>query len=105
MNETGSYCKISQYIQIIDKSSGKYRVLKTIGCSSDREKIVNFKKAAYQWIKDSYNQIEIDFLDERQVAEQYLERINQINIIGRDLLLGKIYDGIGFDILNEELFK
>ena len=92
-------------IQIIDKSTGRYKVKKTTGSSDDKEEIKKLKQAAFNWLKDSNNQTEIDFLHERRLAESYLESIEQINIIGTDLLLGKIFNDIGFNSLNEPLFK
>ncbi|MDP2364718.1 MAG: transposase, partial [Ignavibacteria bacterium] len=88
-------------IQVNDKSTGKYKVVKTIGCSSSSTEVERLKKIGYQWIKESNKQIEIDFLNELQVAEDYLNRINQIKVKGTDLLLGKKFDEIGFGSMNE----
>lgn len=92
-------------VQIIDKSSGKYRVLQTIGCSSDIKEILKLKRLGQQWLKERQKQTEIDFENERRQAEKYLSSIKQINVKGTELLLGKIYNQIGFGSLNEELFK
>ncbi|MBM2814975.1 MAG: transposase [Ignavibacteria bacterium] len=92
-------------IQIIDKSSGKYKVIKTMGCTDDIFEIERYHKAGLQWIIDRNKQIEIDFLNERQIAEVFLNNIKQIKVIGTELLLGKIFDEIGFNRLNEELFR
>jgi transposase len=92
-------------IQIIDKSSGFYKVIKTIGCSSEYSEIVQLRETAKQWIKGSTSQVEIDFINERKLAENYLNSIKQINVIGTDLLLGKIFTEIGFGDLGEPIFK
>jgi len=50
-------------------------------------------------------QLEIDFNNEEQIAESYLNNIEQINVVGSELLLGKIYDEVGFNEMNEPLLK
>jgi transposase len=102
-NKKNKSGKIS--IQIVDKSLGKYKVLKTIGCSSDLAEIEKLNKTGEQWIKDRLGQAEMEFWDERAIAEAYLNSIEQIKVIGTELLLGKIFDEIGFGAINERLFR
>jgi transposase len=92
-------------IQIIDKSSGFYKVIKTIGCSSEYSEIVQLRETAKQWIQERTSQVEIDFINERKLAENYINSIKQINVIGTDLLLGKIFNEIGFGDVSEPIFK
>jgi transposase len=92
-------------IQVIDKSTGKYRVVKTLGCCSNKPEIEALKKAGRQWIQSRQNQIEIDFYDEKKLSEAFCNSINQINVVGTELLLGKILDEVGFDSLQEPLFR
>ena len=47
-------------IQVIDKTSGNYKVLKTIGSSSDKQKIDTLFSEGQHWIKNYSNQIEMD---------------------------------------------
>jgi len=92
-------------VQIIDKSSGKYKVLKTIGSSSVSTQIDKLVEIGNQWIKDKIGQKEIDFTNEIDYANHFLENINQISIVGIDLLLGKIFDEIGFNQIPDPIFK
>lgn len=92
-------------VQIIDKSTGKYKVIHTVGCSSDSIEIDKFIKAGKKWINDKLKQLEIDFLGEEQIIENSLNAIEQINVIGSEMLLGKIYNEIGFNILQEPLLR
>jgi hypothetical protein len=48
-------------IQVIDKSNGKYKLLKTIGSSSDQLKINQLVIDAEVWLKKHQRLIEIDF--------------------------------------------
>lgn len=92
-------------IQIIDKSSGKYKLIKTIGSSADKQSIKNLVSAGKDWINSRLKQAEIEFSDEKQLYNSFFTSIEEINVAGIDLLLGKIYREIGFDALNEELFR
>ena len=37
-------------VQVIDKSRGKYRVIKTVGCSSDEKEIAELYETGKKWI-------------------------------------------------------
>lgn len=54
-------------VQIIDKSSGKYRMIKTIGSSSDANEITQLVEQAQAWIKEQQKQYYFEF--ERPNAE------------------------------------
>lgn len=92
-------------VQIIDKSSGKYRMIKTIGSSSDPNEVARLFREGEAWIKSRIGQTEIDFTDEIQITRQILDNIEQITIHGTELLLGKIFDEIGFNFIPDTLFR
>lgn len=92
-------------VQIIEKKSGKYKYLKTIGSSSDKEIIDSLYKEGKEWIKTRVGQTEIDFVDDREQAAKFIGSIKEINVIGTELLLGKVFKEIGFDKVREPLFK
>ncbi len=92
-------------IQVIDKSSGQYKLLKTIGSSTDKAEVEKLYIDGLDWIKNYISQSEIDFFDETSQINSLLNNIAQIDIIGTDLLLGKIYDEIGFSELPEPLLR
>ena len=92
-------------IQIIDKSSGKYKMIKTIGSSKNPIEIENFVQKGRVWIKEKFGILEIDFNNKRQTTKQFLDNIEQIHISGTELLLGKLYDEIGFNKIQDEYFK
>ncbi len=48
-------------VQVIDKSSGKYKVVTTIGSSSDPDEVKNLVQKAKQWIQHKLGIIELDF--------------------------------------------
>jgi transposase len=92
-------------VQIIDKSSGVYKVLQTIGSSGDELQVNNLVNQGQLWIKHRIGQIELDFDNEKQLLEQLLSGIQQISIAGTGLLLGKIFDEIGFNQIEDSLFR
>lgn len=92
-------------VQVIDKSSGKYKMLKTIGSSSDEDEIAKLVKIGENWIKTKTNSLEFDFGGHRRLTENVLNNIKQVNISGTSLLLGKLFDEVGFNKIEGELFK
>ncbi len=91
-------------VQVIDKSLGKYKVIKTIGCSQNSNEVKTLVEEAHQWIKNRQGILEFDFSG-REKAEHLIENIEEITTIGTTLLLEKIYNSIGFNEINDEIFK
>lgn len=92
-------------IQVIDKSSGKYKVIKTIGSSVDDREIDFLFKQGESYIKKHTGQIEFDFHNADEMFSRFISGIKEVNVIGCDLLLGKIFDEIGFGEVKDEVFK
>ncbi len=95
-------------IQIIDKSRGKYRVVKTVGSSSDSSEIERLFKLGYEQIANIVGQQQIDFdVKQKDVFREQLKQINssQIRVIGPELIFGKLFDKIGFNKIEDELFR
>lgn len=92
-------------IQVIDKSSGRYKLIKTIGSSSDKNEIELLLKQGQQYIQQYKGQSVFDFNNTDELFSTFLSGITQVNVIGSELLLGKIFDEIGFNQIAEVLFK
>lgn len=92
-------------IQVIDKSSGRYKLLKTIGSSSDRIQIDKLIEEARNYIKEIKKLNEFDFSNSNQFIQNILENIRALKLSGIDLVLGKIFDEIGFNKIEDNLFK
>ncbi len=93
------------YVQVIDKSSNKYKVLKNIGSSFNESEIQNLISKGKKWINDKLGIQELDFSNSKTQIEQFLSSIEQLRLIGLELLLGKLFDEIGFNAINSEFFK
>lgn len=92
-------------IQVIDKSSGKYKLLKTIGSSSELNQIDKLVLEAQNYIKEIKKLNEFDFSNSNQIIQNVLENITALKLSGIDLVLGKIFDEIGFNKIEDSLFK
>lgn len=92
-------------IQVIDKSSGKYKLLKTIGSSSELNQIDKLLLEAQNYIKEIKKLNKFDFSNSNQLIQNVLENITALKLSGIDLVLGKIFNEIGFNKIEDSLFK
>ncbi len=95
-------------IQIIDKSSGKYKVAYTVGSSSDPAEIEYLWRKAYTMIPSLIGQTSLDFYSkETSNMIQSLREVqtDQVHVDGPEKVFGKIFDDIGFGIIKQELFR
>ncbi len=85
-------------VQIIDKSRGKYKVIKTIGCDKTRREEDLMILLANTKLKriSGHQTLFVDHDD--LVVENFVNSTanNHLQIIGTELILGKIYSKIGF---------
>ena len=92
-------------VQVIDKSRGRYKMVKTIGSSSDPFQIKELVRRGESWIKNHDGQKEIDFNNSKSSAETFLNHIEQIRPSGTTLLLSPIFDQVGFGQIRDPLFR
>jgi transposase len=94
-------------IQIISKSAGKYKVIKTIGCGKSEQEIMKLLYLGKQEIERLSMQPKLFVSELDVVVEEIFSNINnaQIRTIGPELIFGKIYDFIGYGQINEDLFR
>lgn len=92
-------------IQIIDKSRSVYKVIKTIGSSSDANEIENLFQQGTEFIRKYGGQTELDLDNEKIRTSQILDNIEQITVIGTELLLVSVFNEIGFWQIQDPLFR
>ena len=92
-------------MQVIDKSNGRYHMLRTIGSSVDVSEVERLVTEGKNWIKKHTGVQELDFTDYRHQTELVLKGLEEISVYGPELLLGKLFDEIGFDQIQENLFR
>jgi len=94
-------------IQIINKSSGKYRVVKTVGCGAQRHELERLKVIARQEIEQLEKQPSLFSSENDELIEATISSLHNSSIrtVGPELIFGRIYDHIGFGQIKEELFR
>lgn len=94
-------------VQIISKSTGKYKVLKTIGCAHTEQEIEKLVYLSKQEIARLSNQLELFVSEKDVIIEQAFSTLSNASIktIGPELIFGRLYDQIGYNQIDEELFR
>lgn len=92
-------------VQIITKVNGKSKLVKTIGSSSDKKVIIDLVKQGHQFIASFGGQQTLDFSNESSLLKSVFQNINSHTEVGTELLLGKIFDSIGFSSVTDAIFR
>lgn len=94
-------------IQIISKQRGKYKLIKSIGSSKDEQEIQKFILLGRQEIERLNAQSKLFVSENDSIIEQVFESLGNASIktVGPEIIFGKIYDGIGFNKIKEDLFR
>ena len=94
-------------VQIITKSGGKYKVVKTIGSGKSEQEIQKLWFLGKQEMERLNFQPKIFVSESDTIIENIFEALNNasIRVIGPELIFGKLYDKIGFGEIEEDLFR
>ena len=95
-------------VQIIDKSSGKYKVVKSLGSSKNKHEVEALYKRAIQMMPKLMNQPVLNFSysnKDKEILDYMSNNEIIIRTVGPELVLGKIFDSMGFGAIKEELFR
>jgi len=94
-------------IQIISKERGRYKVVKTIGCATMWRDIEKLEHKAKQEIKKITGQAVLFFSEQDRAVKKAFDSLknSSIRTVGPELIFGKIFDYIGFNAIEEELFR
>lgn len=92
-------------VQVIDKSQGKYRVVKTIGSGATEEEVEDLVAEGKRLIKARLGSLELDFADYGKIYREVLGSIQSHKMVGVSKVLGKIFDEIGFNEIASPLFR
>jgi len=95
-------------VQIISKASGKYKVIKTVGSSDNIQKVESLFLQAHHLIPEIIGQqiLELKTESDKQV-ERFVDTLANahIRVIGPELILGSLFDRVGFNIFSNDLFR
>ena len=97
----------SSSVQIISKSTGRYKVVKAIGSSCSQEGILLLLHQARHELSQIQKQSSLFLSQSDANIEGFLNTLKNadVSVIGPELVFGKIYDHIGFNAINEVLFR
>ena len=87
---------------------GNYKVVKTIGCATTQHEIERLDQLAREEMERlSGNQLKLFGYESDEIIEQAFSLLDNSSIrtVGPELIFGKIYDCIGFNAIEEELFR
>lgn len=92
-------------IQVVEKRSGKYVILKNFGVAKSVLHLDTLLHQAEGWIKNQSGLVELDFHQEQKLFEQVFDSIQSLKLIGLELVIGRIFDSIGFNKISDDIFR
>ena len=94
-------------VQVIQKVKGQNKLIKTIGCATLQQKIDELVRTGYEEIERITGQNNLFLSDKDSYTEEALLNIHNSDIrtVGPEIIFGSIYDHIGFNQIEEELFR
>lgn len=97
-------------VQIITKAGGRYRVIKTVGTSSDPDQIERLRlQAESELLRGDPRQAEIfaRYTTPDHIVENLVATLGNGNIhtIGPELIFGTLFERMGFDQIRDPLFR
>lgn len=94
-------------IQVISKSRGRYKVIKSLGSATTRQEIDKLILLAKQEIEVLSKPGKLFISETDKAIEEAFALLQNSNVqtIGPELIFGKIFDHIGFNTINQELFR
>ena len=94
-------------IQIVSKSHGRSKVIKSFGSSADSTILFGLELKAKQEIQRLESNPGLFVFEKDSLIESFLSEVQngQIRTIGPELVFGKVFDFIGFNTINEPLFR
>jgi len=94
-------------VQIISKSKGKYKVIKTIGAGYNEQQMQKLWLLGKQELERLSSQSHLFVSENDTVVEQAFDALQNASVqtVGPEIIFGKIYDSIGFNVIKENLFR
>ena len=94
-------------VQIISNYKGHYKVIKTMGSSMEAQQVVKLIEQGKQEIKKIEGQQSLFVHEKDAWIEGFVSNLSnqQIRSIGPELIVGRIYDFIGYNKVNQDLLR
>lgn len=95
---------------VVSKVSGLFKELKTIGVSSDLLEIEKLVISGRRWIEDQTGCIDIFKQatkedEEKIIVNQLFSNIENVLINGTQLILEKVFNLVGFNVIEDDIFR
>lgn len=95
-------------VVVVDKSSGRFKGLTTIGVASTSEEIAELEVKAQRWIDHYGGQQTFDFEESKKAMEEIRRTISMIERTLQNapqVILGHVYDRIGFNAIGDNILR
>lgn len=94
-------------IQIVEKIKGRIRVIKTVGTSTDPDKIEVYFQRARNDINKAIGQLALFPSQADHIVESFMSTLSngQVQVVGPELVVGKMFDKVGLNQVEHELFR
>lgn len=102
-------------IIVVEKINGKMKELATIGIARSEDDVDALVKLGQEWMdrERQRRQPRLDLFGEERIrceqelmnAEQLLNSITNITIDGADLILDRVFDNVGFNRIEDDIFR
>ena len=95
-------------IQILEKQGRNNKLIKTVGSSKDLDEIEKLYQEALDMLPTLQGQSTFNFISnaDEQILN-FLKNLNNDNltVVGAELVFGRLFDSIGFNIVNDKIFR
>ena len=94
-------------VQIVNKIKGRQHLVKTIGVTMEISVVEKLVVEAQYEIErlQGLDRMNFDLLKEQDLLALFLNGIENIELVGPEMILGKIFDEIGFNSIQDSLFR
>ena len=100
---------------VVEKLRGRYREIQTVGIAKDESDLSVLRQRGLEWIRrrelelqpklDLFGEERIAMEKEREMTERVLSNIDNILLNGTELILDRVFDRIGFNRIEDVVFR
>ena len=102
-------------VVVAEKTRGHYKELTTIGVASNDEELKKYEAQGREWMEkektrrhprlDLFGEESQQLEEEIESTRKFISQIKNISINGADLILDKVFESIGFDRIEDSVFR
>lgn len=96
-------------VAAVEKRGGRYKEVKIFGTADTEEEVTRLCDDARHWMLRDNGQTAMDFdggrVREREETLRVVDNMDAVLLNGTQLLLGRVYDGIGFNRIPDEILR